>query len=87
MKTMQFKVYGADGHRQAVSFQPSKEYDWSIDGKTRIVKILNADKTGTNEYTIVEITRNTEDQCWDEIWGQVTDGIFEDHRVGKVEAF
>lgn len=83
--TKTYKVYGMTGHRQHVSFEPSVVYDFSSEECTRILDIRNSDKTGTNEYTIVVVTRNTAEECENEIWGQVSDGIFENARVGKVE--
>ena len=86
MVTRSWKVYGAWGHRQRESFFPSYKYDFSDDEKgIRIIEVENSDKTGTNEYTIVRITRNTFDECEMELDGQLTDGIFENSNTGKVE--
>lgn len=82
--TMSWKVYGAEGHRQRESFCDSYKYDFSKPGDVRIIDVENSDKTGTNDYTIVHITRNTETDCKAELWGQITDGIFENSRVGEV---
>ena len=86
MVTRTWKVYGAEGHRQKESFNESYRYDFSneYDG-VRIIEVMNADKTGTNDYSIVKITRNTSMECANELDGQITDGIFENYRVGKVE--
>lgn len=85
MTTRTWKVYGANGHRQGESFNKSYVYDFSNneDG-TRIIEVQNADKTGTNDYSIVIITRNTAEECEQEFWGQVSDGIFENYRVGEI---
>ena len=80
-----WKVYGRDGHRQRISFSKSVKYDWSQDGQIRIVELENSDKTGTNEYTIIRITRNTAEECKAELDGQITDGVFENSRVGRIE--
>lgn len=80
-----WRVYGANGHRQRVSFQESAVYDFSVGDKKRIVEVVNADKTGTHDYTLVIIERNTAQECEDEFWGQVSDGIFENARVGEIE--
>ena len=80
-----WKVYGMDGHRQRISFGKSVKYDWSKDGQIRIVELENADKTGTNDYTIIHITRNTAEECEAELDGQLTDGIFENSRFGHIE--
>lgn len=89
MKIKEFKVYGYfDGeiqHRQRESFCDSYKYDFSENGKIRIIEVLNSDKTGTNAYTIVKITRNSEKECYDEMYGQLLDGIFENSRYGTIE--
>lgn len=85
MVTKAWKVYGADGHRQRQSFNPSCKYDWSNDNYTRIVQVLNSDLTHTNEYNIIIITRDAALECYKELLGQLSDGLFEDCRVGNVE--
>lgn len=83
--TRAWKIYGAEGHRQRESFAPSYIYDWSEGEKTRIIEVENSDKTGTNEYSIIRITRNTTEECEIELEGQLSDGIFENSRVGSWE--
>lgn len=85
MTTRTWKVYGADGHRQRISFEKSFKWDFSKDNNTRIIDVENADRTRTNDYSIVKITRNTAEECLKELYGQITDGIFENARVGKWE--
>ena len=85
MFTKAYKVYGADGHRQRESFNPSYRYDFSSEGKIRILVVLNADVTGTNDYSIVIITRDTEEEVDREFFGQLSDGIFENSRTGIIE--
>ena len=85
MVTRTWKIYGMEGHRQKESFNSSKTYDFSRDGVTRIVEVENSDKTGTNEYTILRITRDTAEDCENELWGQIDDGIFENCRTGRIE--
>lgn len=85
MTTRVWKVYGAYGHRQKESFYPSYIWDFSKENNIRIIEVENSDKTNTNEYTIVRITRNTAEDCEKEFWGQVSDGIFENLRTGKIE--
>ena len=77
-----YKVYGATGHRQRETFGRSSAYDFSEDGKMRFITVLNADSTGTHDYTIVQIISDSPD---DELCGQITDGIFENSTVGRVE--
>lgn len=79
--TKRFRVYGYDGHRQKVSFSPSVRYDWSKDGKIRIVDVANSDRTGTHNYTELVITA---ENPYEELEAQLFDGLFEDSRVGKV---
>ena len=82
--TRTWRVDGVNGHRQAESFNASKCYDWSDGGSIRIVSTQNSDVTGTNEYSIVRITRNTAEECKRELDGQISDGIFENYNVGEV---
>lgn len=84
MVTRIWKVYGADGHRQKESFNDSYVYDFSENGITRIIKVDNSNKTGTNEYSLVTITRNTAKECEEELTGQLYDGIFENCRTGII---
>ena len=84
--TRSWKVYGAPGHRQRESFYPSYEYDFSDElfGGIRKIKVENSDITGTNDYSIIRITRPTAAECLEELEGQISDGIFENSRVGDV---
>lgn len=84
MITRAWRVYGEEGHRQRESFSPSYKYDFSSDRDgMRIIEVFNSDMTGTNEYSVIRITRNTAKECEDEFFGQLYDGIFEDCRTGK----
>lgn len=85
MITKSFKVYGVEGHRQRESFNKSYKYDFSDGDNARIIEVQNSDVTGTNEYSIVTTTRNTVEECFNELDGQISDGIFENSRVGKIE--
>ena len=85
MVTRAWKIYGAEGHRQRESFCESYKYDLSDGENIRIVEVENSDKTGTNDYSIIRITRNTSEECQKELEGQLSDGIFENSRVGVVE--
>lgn len=84
--TRTWKVFGADGHRQRISFGSSIHWDFSneTDG-VRIIDVDCEDRTGTNEYVIVRITRNTAEECEQEFSGQLSDGLFENSRFGKIE--
>lgn len=77
-----YKVYGLDGHRQRESFFPSSFNDLSYEGKTRIIEVFNSDETGTNDFSILRITCDTEIECDTEFYGQLFDGVFENSNVG-----
>lgn len=85
MITRTWKVCGCDGHRQRVSFFASFKWDFTKGEDVRIIEVDCADKTASNDYVIVKITRNTAEECERELWAQISDGIFEDSRVGDVE--
>ena len=81
-----WKVYDREGHRQRMSFDGSVYWDWSYEeDDVRIFEAINADLTNTNEYTIVRITRDTEELCDDDFFRQLQDGYFENSSVGKTE--
>ena len=85
MVTRTWKVFGVEGHRQRESFNRSYVLDFSRNGVTRIIEVDNSDKTGTNQYTVVRITRDIAEDCEKELFGQISDGIFENARVGRYE--
>lgn len=85
MKTRTWRIYGRDGHRQRESFNDSYKYDFTEGDDIRIIEVENADKTGTNDFSILHITRNTFEECEDELRGQLSDGIFENSAFGLVE--
>ena len=82
--TRMWRVYGVQGHRQKEAFNASYRWDFSEGGHTRIIEVCNADITGTHDYSLVAITRDTAQECADELDGQITDGIFENSRVGNI---
>jgi len=83
--TRSWRVYGAEGHRQRMSFAPSFTWNFSAAGNVRIVEVLNADRTGTHDYSIIRITRADAAQCEQELQAQLWDGAFENSRVGAWE--
>ena len=86
METVAYKVFGTEGHRQRVSFDPSVTWNWSNNNEgTRLVEVFGSDVTGTNDYTIIRITRDTLEDCLDEFDGQYSDGVFENSRVSGYE--
>lgn len=50
-----------------------------------MLTVLNADATGTNDYSLVIITRGTAEECDKEFFGQLSDGVFENSRTGRIE--
>lgn len=85
MKKVTVKVFGKDGHRQRESFGKSYKYDFSQNNNIRIIEVTNSDKTNTNGFSILAVTRNTRKECLQEIEAQISDGIFENSAVGKIE--
>ena len=84
MVTRAWKVYGADGHRQRESFFASYAWDCSEGDYVKFVAVDNSDKTGTNDYSIIRITRNTAKECEATLSGQLSYGAFENSRYGEV---
>lgn len=85
MKTRTWKVYGKEGHTQRESYNSSAVYDFTEDDNIRVIEVLNADYTHTTSYTVVRITRNSAEECKNELLGQLTDGIFENSGTGAVQ--
>lgn len=85
MYTKVWRIYGHGNHRQRESFNESYKWDFSDGKNVRIIEVENSDKTGTNDYSIVKITRNTLVECYDELYGQLSDGIFENCRTGRIK--
>ena len=79
-----YHVYGEYGHRQRESFGESYEL-FHEESKTMIL-VRNSDITCTNDYTEIEIIAKNEKECDEILDAQLTDGIFEDCRTGKVVA-
>ena len=47
MEIRKFRIYGRDGHRQRLSFEASRLYDFSSEETgTRIIEFFNSDRTG-----------------------------------------
>lgn len=78
----EWKVYGADGHRQRESFADSFSF---ITLNDALIMIGNYDMTGSHEYTQVVIIAKNEKLCDGEFEAQITDGVFENSRTGKIE--
>ena len=80
------KVYGLEGHRQRASFGHSSFYDFGKKGfLTRKVNVLKEDVNKTNDYAIMICDCDTRRDACNEASGQLSDGAFENCRVGKCE--
>ena len=78
----EWHVYGADGHRQRESFADSFSFN-TMNGA--YIMIRNYDMTGTHEFTKVIVLAKNEKLCDEEFETQLTDGVFENSRTGKIE--
>ena len=83
--TKRWRVYGAEGHRQRESFCESVKHDFSEGDDVRLLALYNSDLTGTNDFSVIEITRNTAEECVSEFNGQLSDGVFENSIIGRYE--
>lgn len=77
-----WKVYGLEGHRQRGSFSPSY-VTRTNDGVT--VAFFCEDINKTNEYVTVVVWAPTAKACESELFSQISDGHFENCRVGGTE--
>lgn len=80
--SVNFKVYGLPKHSLRESFAPSERHDFSTAGNVRILETFNSDRTGTNDYNILRITRETREECFAELEGQLSDGLYKDSECG-----
>ena len=77
-----YHVYGENGHRQRESFSESYELVQPKEGT--LIEVHNSDITGTNDYSEIEITAKNERECDEILNAQLSDGIFENCRTGKI---
>ena len=77
------KTYKINGKN--IGTGESVRYNWTEDDNIRIVEVKRADQTGETDSVIVKITRNTAEECEAELNGQISDGLFENEKVEKVE--
>ena len=77
-----YHVYGEYGHRQRESFCES--YELLNEYNNSIICVNNSDITGTNDYSEIVIIAKSEKECDEILDVQLTDGIFENSRTGKV---
>lgn len=85
MRTMAWQVFGMEGHRQRASFGDSYRLHGFGGDRFAAIDLLAEDTTGTNDYAIIVVTADNRDRCVAEFFGQLSDGIFENCRTGKVE--
>lgn len=81
MESMIFVVFGADGHRQRESFNDSCKFNT----ERAEVEVINSDRTGSNMYTLMQITAEDFETCREEFAGQLGDGVFENSRTGEIQ--
>lgn len=81
MESMLFVIFGADGVRQRESFNSSRKFNT----ERAEVEIFNSDRTGSNLYTLMQITAEDFEACRREMEGQITDGVFENSRTGEIQ--
>lgn len=79
-----FRVYGAEGHRQRESFYRSYVSDISRPNSPRSIEVRNSDKTGTNDFSILQIVGESDIDCYIELQLQLSTGAFECSKVGDV---
>lgn len=79
--TLTYRVFGKDGHRQRASF--GKTYSFTTCDDVGI-KCFCSDTTGSNDYVDVAITAEDYNMAMNEMEKQLSDGIFENCRYGKV---
>lgn len=89
MCTLFVRVYGLfDGavqHRIRNSFGKGfcDVYDSSRKTGVYSLSMATSDITGTNDYVLLKITGNSFEGCIIELNNQISDGVFENSRVGK----
>lgn len=81
MESVLYVVFGADGHRQRESFNRSCKFNT----EQAEVEIFNSDRTGSNLYSLVQITAEDFETCREEFNGQLSDGVFENSRTGEIQ--
>lgn len=85
MTTITYRIYGADGHRMKDSFGKSEVYDFSDEKNVRIVRVKREDVLKTNDYIEVSITSENALECYRELNGQLSDGLWENCRIGHIK--
>lgn len=78
--TKSWKIYGEDGQSSV-----SECWNLSEPGKARVIEIEHSDKTGTNDYVIVRITRSSAPECKEELEAQLSGGLLKNYRCGRIE--
>lgn len=84
MFTKMYKIYGRDGHRISESFHKSRDYEYSASEKMSQIRVINGNITRHHNFIYVIVTADSPSECEHNMWGQLSDGIFENMRFGKV---
>ena len=84
MFTKIYKIFGEEGHRIRESFHKSRDYDYSTPEKMSQIRVINGNITRHHNFIYVIVTADTPGECDHNMWGQLSDGIFENMRFGKV---
>lgn len=89
MISMMFRVMGADGHRQRVSFRSSFVFFHRVisEGGCSSIELIEcrcSDLTYSNDYVDLIITASSEAACISILRSHLSDGIFENSRFGEV---
>ena len=84
MFTKMYKIYGREGHRISESFHKSRDYDYSTPEKMSQIRVINGNITRQHNFIYVIVTADSPSECEHNMWGQLSDGIFENMRFEKV---
>lgn len=78
--TVAFRVRGREGHRQRVAFEPSSMF---VDVDNVLTQIVNIDNR--RRYSTIVLTAENAEKAQKAFWAQLSDGIFENARTGRIE--
>lgn len=77
-----WKISVACDQQEKVASQPSATWHcWS----GADCELLCADRIGATDYVLLSVSADSAEACENELWGQVSDGAFENYRVSSVE--
>lgn len=84
MGAINFELFGEKFFlQQKKALGISRFYNWDGDkgGRYRRVAVINRDFTETDDYTILIIGRDTSQECIEEFYSQLYDGVFENWKI------